>query len=120
MRSSVTRQDQAGVSLVELLVAVLVLSIAVVGLLSVYTQSATSAGADRDRVVADLVARNRAEEMTLGSIGLPGRVTMAGRDWVVSTDRRTTSGGFSEVTIRVTPADGGAGSTLVTYLAETR
>lgn len=105
----------AGVSLIELLVAVLVLSIAVVGLFRVFGAGAEAAGSESERLLAGIVARNRAEEIALGLTDLPGRVGMAGRDWIIESATERTSGGFQEIALTVRPADGGAGATLVTY-----
>lgn len=109
--------EEAGVSLLELLVAVALLSIAVVGLFRVFDAGVSGAAGDRDRLLSGLIARNRAEELALGMRGLPGRVTLTGRQWLIETDTRRTSGGFDEVVLIVRPAEGGAGSRLVTYTA---
>ena len=120
MRLRAPRARDAGLSLVELMVAVLILSIAVVGLMRSLDRGARLAAETRDRALAGIVARNRAELLALDGAGvaLPGRVRLAGREWRVEEARRATAGGFVEVTIRTAPADGaGPGVSLVTYAA---
>lgn len=121
MRYPVTprnRQNQQdGVSLIEMIVAVLILSIAVVGLFGVFDQAASSVAANRDRLLAGLVARNAAEEIQLGLTFPTEQVQMAGQIWQVSSEIRRTSGGFEEVTISVTSQSGRAGAAIVTYRA---
>lgn len=105
----------AGLSLVELIVAVAILSIATVGLFRVIDQASRATAGNRDRMLAALVARNRAEEIELGATGLSDAVTLAGRRWRVTTEAKATEGGFAEIVIRVVPDEGGAGATLVAY-----
>jgi general secretion pathway protein I len=111
------RRD-AGVSLIEMVVAVLILSIAVVALFRVYDESVRSSAGHRDRALALILAQNRAEEIALGQRNLPEKVRLAGRDWLVTTKTVATLGGFAEINIRVTPSEGGAGMVLVTYAAD--
>ena len=106
----------AGLSLVELMVAVVILSIAVIGLFHVFDQAALAAGSDRDRLLAGLIARNRAEELQLGLPDLPAAVRLAGRDWDISTRAESTVGGFEQIEITVRPRPASAGARLVTYL----
>lgn len=108
------RRD-AGLSLIELAVAVLVLSIAVVGLFRVFDAALFNAASQRDRVLALMVAQNRAEEIALGFREGPSELRLAGRDWTIESQSRATQGGFVEVTLLVTPVDGGAGAMLTTY-----
>ena len=119
MRPTLTRPNahrgQDGVSLVEMVVAVLILSIAVVGLFRVFDQASLSIGANRERLVAGMITRNIAEDISLGTETLPQSVRMAGADWQVVTETRVTTAGFEEITIRVRPASGGAGAVLLTY-----
>ncbi len=107
---------QDGVSLVELVVAVLILSIAVIGLFRVFDQAAASVASNRDRQIAGLVARNVAEGIRLG-IEIPVRTRFGGQEWQIEAAPRRTSGGFDELIIRVAPAAGGPGAVLTTYRA---
>lgn len=119
MRSVVTspfsKFENTGFSLVELLVAVLILSIATVGLFRVFDQTIHATGSNRDRVLASLVARNRAEELQAGLPDLSERAAFGGRNWQVTTEVVQTTGGFEEIKITVA-APAGAAVQLTTYL----
>ncbi|MDW4500486.1 type II secretion system protein [Sulfitobacter sp. D35] len=117
MRITVKPFGDDGLSLVEVLIAILVLSIATVGLFRVFGEAATTSAANQDRVLAGMVARNHAVALQLGDTGLPDRVRFAGRDWQLRTEVAQTSGGFEEVTIDARPVNGGGGSVLTTYRA---
>lgn len=119
MRADVRQEDEpvavSGFSLMEVVVAVLVLSIATIGLFRVFDQSVLAASANRDRLLAQLVARNRLEQLQIGETEFPDRVEFAGRDWLVDMPEKQTSGPFREVRIIVRPATGDGGASLVTY-----
>jgi len=104
-----------GVSMIEMVVAVLVLSIAVVGLFRVFDASLAGSAGQRDRALAMIVAQNRAESIALGLRDPGPDVVLAGRDWTVETRSTATAGGFAQITIRVAPSEGGAGIVLTTY-----
>jgi serine/threonine-protein kinase len=71
---------------------------------------------ERDRVLAETVALNRAAELRLGETGLPDLVTLAGRTWVVATTGAATEAGLVEMDIAVTAQGGGAGARIVTFV----
>ena len=102
-----------GFSLVELMVAILILSIAILGAFRVLDSGVAGARGEEDRLLAELVALNRAAELALGETGLPARVALGGRDWDIVTEEAATEGGFVETTLIVAPASGGAGARLV-------
>ncbi len=110
-------ERDTGLSLVELMVAVVVLSIAVIGLFRVFDQGALAAGSDRDRLLAGLIARNRAEELQLGMTDLPDTALLAGRVWDISIHTEATTGGFARSEIIVQPRTDTAGARLVTFLS---
>ena len=116
MRGRVIRRIERGFSLVEVLVAIAILSIATLGLFTVFDQSGKALAGSRDRLLAEVIARNRAEELRLGLRGLPESVTAAGQVFAIETDRRATSGGFEEQRVRVV-APGGAAAVLTVYTA---
>jgi len=105
--------------LLELVVAVLVLSIAVVGTYRSLDFSGRQIGNETARLLARVVAVNRAEELRLarmvGSGPLPGRVLAGRYSFEVEVRQTRTTGGLSEATITVSSADG-PGAVLVTYL----
>jgi len=108
-----------GLTLVELLVAVLVLSIAVVGTFRTLDISGRQIGGESERLLARLVAANRAEELRLTRVAeptpMPGRVRQGPYDFDVETGLETTAGGLDQATITVR-GPGGSGAVLVTYL----
>lgn len=75
-----------GFSLIEALVALLILAIATVGLIRTTEAHIDSARALEQRSAALWVAENRLAELTLGaSASLPGEVEMLGTRWTVAT-----------------------------------
>jgi general secretion pathway protein I len=106
----------AGLSLVELVVAILILSIAIVGAFRVLDMGVRQAGDERSRVLASLVLLNRAAELRLGESDLPGEVDMGGRRWSVSSVEAATEGGFVKTTLTATQSDGGPGARIVVWL----
>lgn len=79
------RGEQEGFTLIELLVALAVFSLAVLALLNVSGENARSAGAIESRVLAGVVADNRAVE-ALSAVqplgGGAGQEVAGGRLWV--------------------------------------
>lgn len=115
---SAPRRDR-GLSLLELVVAILVLSVAVLGSFRALDASGRQIGQEETRLLAGIVAANRAETLrlaqTVGHEALPDRVRM-GRQWFAVTVRReTTAGGLIEARITVR-AESGPGAVLVAYL----
>tara|TARA_R110002049_G_scaffold44333_3_gene129868 strand:- start:115894 stop:116280 length:387 start_codon:yes stop_codon:yes gene_type:complete len=112
------RRDR-GLTLVELTVAILVLAIGSVAALRAADQSRLAIGGGQDRVLAQLAARNRAEELrVLGGSGggaLPGVVVQAGRNFTLTTTTARTASGLVEATITAR-APGGGGAVQVIYL----
>lgn len=84
-------KDARGFTLVEVLVALSVLSIAVVALVKVQGESAAAAAAARTRLMAQIVAENRlVETMTamedLAAGSTTGQVRLSGQTWTWSQD----------------------------------
>jgi len=119
MRRRVTRAgSDRGLTLLELAVAVLVLAMGSVAALRATDQARVSIGGAQDRMLAQLVVRNRAEALRLppGSVPLPAQVDVAGRTIVVSTVSEPTAAGLSRVTV-TGRAPGGAAAQMVIYVA---
>ncbi len=99
---------QAGISLIEVVVAVLVLSIGVVAGFQSLGQARRGIGAELPRLMAHSVALNRAAEIRLaGAAAAPGLapvVTAGGINWTVDVDLAATRGGFAEARIHVSAA----------------
>lgn len=114
----------AGFSLVEMLAALAVLSIAGLALLNALTQSVRAATHAETRSLEALAAENLLATAQLETIGTPGlrpssgRYEFAGRDWDWRIDVLPTSqAGLSRVSIEIAEAgqDSGAGYTLATF-----
>lgn len=112
------RRDR-GVSLLELAIAVLVLSIGVIAAFRSIDQSRRVIGDAPARLFAHQVALNRAEALHLPAAaldagGLPARVSYGGIDWAVNVTGARTVAGFGEQVITVTAPDL-PGARIVTY-----
>ncbi len=118
MRRRVGRDD--GISLIEMVVAVLVLSIGVIAGFQSLGQSRRAIGAEIPRLLAHHVALNRAEELRiLGAAAgrsLPRNVEAGGILWSLDVDEAATEAGFVEATIRVNAPDQ-PGAIYVTYVS---
>ena len=113
------RDPEAGISLIEMVIAVLILSIGIIAGFRSLGQSQRVIGEELPRLLAQTVALNRAEELKLvgaeAGRALPGSVTMGPVDWAVVVDEAPTQGGFVEATVRVS-AEGQPGAILVAYV----
>ena len=108
-----------GVSLIELVVAVLVLSMATVAAFQTMDVSRRAIGGEGPRILALQVAANRAEEAKLyGAVAaraLPDTVPFGSFEWTITTDEAATEVGLVEMTIAVA-APGQPGAVLVVYV----
>jgi len=118
MQRKLDIRNDAGISLIELVVAVLVLSIGVIAAFQSLGQARLVIGGEMPRLLAHNVALNRAAELQIlgaaAGAGLPGRVLAGGIEWQVSVERAATEGGFVEARIRVT-APGQPGAVYIVY-----
>lgn len=113
------RGRDGGVSLLELAIAVLVLSIGVIAAFRSIDQSRRVIGDEPARLYAHEVALNRAEALHLPAAaladgGLPDRVSYGGVDWAMTVTEGRTLAGFLEQVITVTAPDL-PGARIVTY-----
>ncbi|KMK64005.1 prepilin-type N-terminal cleavage/methylation domain-containing protein [Puniceibacterium sp. IMCC21224] len=113
----------AGLSLLELVVAIAVLSIGTLAALRASDQARLVIGGAEPRVLAQLVAQNRAEELRLlgSAVGrsLPEHVTMGPQGFVVATTYETTAAGLVRAEITARADSGmrpGPGALVVTWL----
>ncbi|WP_415404897.1 hypothetical protein [Tateyamaria sp. SN3-11] len=109
-------------SLIELVVAVLVLSMATVAAFQTMDVSRRAIGGENPRILALQVAANRAEEAklygALAARALPDTVPFGPFEWSVATDEVPTEVGLVEMTVTVaTP--GQPGAVLVVYVPPT-
>lgn len=113
MRRQVTQQPKAGIetgiSLVEMIIAVLVLSIGVVAGFDALGQARRAIGEELPRLLAHQAALNRAEELRLLGIAaggaLPATVQMGPYAWRIEVTQATTAAGFVEATVRAAAPD---------------
>lgn len=108
-----------GLTLIELAVAVLVLAIGSIAALRAADQSRLAIGGAADRLLAQIVARNRAEELRLlppeERAALPTEITMGGQTISLTTTTKTTAAGLAETTVTARAQRGG-GAIFVIYL----
>lgn len=113
-------KHDTGLSLVELVVAVAVLAIGTLATLQVTGQSRVVLGQAKPRVLAQLAAENRAEELRLhglnGARGLPSEVRQGDVNIALRVETLPTQAGLVEARVIATHPQG-VGAVLVLYLA---
>ena len=113
------RED--GLGLLELVIAILVLSLGTMAALTAFGEARRGVGGEAARLLAMTVAHNRAEELALVGAAagrtLPRQVTMGPHVWQVDVEEDVTQGGLVEATIRVS-APNQPGAVLVAYVRD--
>ena len=111
---------EAGFTLIEMLVALAIFSLAALALLSLGGATAANSARLQDRAIAQIVARNLAVE-TLTDPEPPafgreaGEAVNAGRRWIWSrTVASSPEARVQQIEIRVTDVDGGPGLAMLT------
>jgi general secretion pathway protein I len=103
-------------TLLELVIAVAVLSIGTLAAVRATDQSRRALAGAPERLLAQVVAENRAEELRLygaaAGRGLSGQVEMGGLEFAVTVDFSPTAAGLTEALI-VARSESGAGALLV-------
>lgn len=103
------RSAEAGFTLVEVLVALVILAVATAGLIQAAEGHIDSIEGMQSRAVAQWVAENRIVELTVAPESraqLPGTVEMAGQSWIVSlSDRPVEDPALSALTVSVAKLD---------------
>lgn len=121
MRGKLTpkKAGDRGLSLLELVIAIAVLSIGTLAALRATDQSRLALAGAPMRLLAQVVAQNRAEELRLyGSAAgrsLPATVAMGGRVFALEVVFSPTAAGLSEARI-IAKATTGEGAVLVAIL----
>ncbi len=107
-----------GISLIEVVIAVLVLSVGIVAGYQSLGQARMAIGSEVPRILAQTAALNRAEELKLVGMaagrGLPQVVRQGPYEWRVDISEKLTQGGFVEARVRVSAADQ-PGAVVVVY-----
>ena len=108
-----------GLTLLELVVAVLVLAIGSLAALQAVDQSRRAIGGAMPRMLAQLVAQNRAEELRLAGLpaglSLPAQVQMGPYSYQITVATKVTASGLIEAEIRAVSSEG-PGAVLVAFL----
>lgn len=119
MRRTLKQRATRGLTLLELIIAVMVLSMGSLAAIRATDQSRVSIGGMPSRVLAQIVARNRVQELQLlgatAAGSLPGQVQMGARSFRVTVDTTATAGGLIEAAVTVRGPDG-PGAYLVAYV----
>ncbi|APX14299.1 hypothetical protein BWR18_20850 (plasmid) [Tateyamaria omphalii] len=94
------RQDD-GLTLLELVVAVLILTLGIVAVLRTTDQSRLAIGGAQDRILAQLTASNRAEEIKLlgPNALLPDEVIIGGQTFTLNAVTSVTAAGLVQFEI---------------------
>ena len=112
------RRRERGMTLIELVVAILVLSLGSLAALRAADQSALAITGAQERLLAQIAVLNRAEELRiLGAAAgsLPGTVEQGGQRFTLGQTQEATAGGLMKTTLTAR-GPGGAGALLVVYL----
>lgn len=108
-----------GFTLIELVIAVAILSIGAVAAFRSFDAAQRSVGGQVPRLLAAEVALNRAAELRLSGMAagraLPSRVRQGTVDWTVAVAETTTAGGMVEAAITVSAPDT-PGARVVVYV----
>ena len=118
------RPPPRGLTLIELMVAVTILSLGIMALLRVTDGSQRAIAGQEARILAHHAALNRAAELRLAPdsqarAALPGEVANGRHQWRVAREERETRAGLIEITLRLSAPDL-TGARLVLFLpAET-
>lgn len=112
------RRDR-GLTLLELIVAIFVLSVGSIAALRAVDQSRLSLGGAEPRLLAQLAVRNRAEELRItglsGAARLPDRVTLGAHSFTYQMQTEATAGGLVRIDLTAQSAQG-PGAALVLFL----
>lgn len=117
MRRLTRKPSDLGLTLIELLVAIIVLAIGSLAAIRAADQSRYSIAGELPRLLVETALRNRAQEIQLLGpfAGLPDTVQIAGQAIQMTQDRDTTEGGLIRITLGARASTGEAAG-LVVYL----
>lgn len=107
-----------GFTLLELLIAILILSIGTLAVTRTLDQSRRQIGENPARFLAQTVAANRAEELRIFGAamgrGLPKRVQQGPYEWQIEAAQKRTDTGLYQITLTVR-SEGLPGAQLVVF-----
>lgn len=117
MRFPLNKSDR-GITLLELMIAIVVLSVGTLAVIRTLDQSRRQIGEAPARFFALGVAQNRGQELSVMGLArgrsLPRQVTQGPYEWTVAQEEKKTDAGLYEVVITVSSA-GQPGAVLVSY-----
>ena len=120
MRPRVTpraSKSEQGITLLELVIAVFILAMGSITALRATDQARVAIGGSKDRMLAQLATRNRAQELRLpGGGALSDTVPLAGQNFVFTTETLPTVSGVVQVAISA-QSERGVGARIVVYLS---
>jgi len=108
-----------GMTLLELVIAIAVLAIGTIAVMRAVDQSRLGIGGDGQRLMAQIAAQNRAEELRLlGSraSALPDEVEIGGQRLRLMVETEATAGGLLKATVRAR-SEAGPGALVITYVS---
>lgn len=108
-------RNERGLTLLELAVAVLVLSVGTMAALGAADQSRLAIGQAEARLLARIAAQNRVEELHLPGVVLAPEVDMGRQRITLSTHSIATEGGLTQVTVSAQSA-AGPGAVAISWL----
>ena len=122
---SAARPAEQGFTLIEMLVALAIFSLAALALLRLGGATAANSARLQEQAIAQIVARNLAAEVLsdpesppFGTIG--GEAVNGGRRWLwTRTAARSPEARIQQIEIRITDADGGPGLAALTVFRRT-
>ncbi|MCJ7874789.1 type II secretion system protein GspI [Phaeobacter sp. J2-8] len=112
--------DQAsdgGLTLLELVIAVFVLAMGSIAAVRTTDQARVAIGGAKDRMLAQLAVRNRAEELRLplGTPSLSDVVRLGGQTFTITSETLPTVSGVRQVSLSA-QSERGVGARIVVYL----
>lgn len=118
MRRSLNVRSDSGFTLIELVVAIVVLSLGTLAVLRAADQSALAISGSTERALAQIAVQNRAEELRFVSAEaglLPDTVRLGGQVFHFDQTQTVTVGGLIEMRLTAR-GPSGAGAQMVIYL----
>ncbi|MGH1356940.1 MAG: prepilin-type N-terminal cleavage/methylation domain-containing protein [Thalassovita sp.] len=118
MRRIARRRAQQGLTLIELVVAIAILSIGSLAALRTTDQARLAIGSQLHRVLTDTALRNRTQELQLLGpyANLPASVQVGNLEISISQNRKTTQAGLVQMTVSA-KSQAGTSSQATLYLA---
>ncbi len=117
VRTRANSSGDAGLTLIELAIAIFVLALGSVAAIRAADQSRVAIGGETPRMLSRIAAQNRVEERKLYgmTVALPANVEAGGLRFVIDEDVAVTAAGLAQVAVTAR-AETGEGAQLTVYL----